>query len=148
MGYNPLLRGSAPKISSRQTTTGYTNASGGVIAQCTPVSINGSGQILPVDPSNEASVDAMVGLASVNIPNGANGPVTDCGRLENANISFPVGSPLYVSLSGFLQTDKPDIGVDGFASGNFVIFVGVVVKNEFNPANKDIKLMLTLVGQL
>lgn len=148
MGYNPNFRGNTANASARQTTTGYVNASGGVIAQCSPVSINGSGQILLVDPSSESSVDAMVGLASVNIPNGANGPVTDCGRLENANISFPVGSPLYVSLSGFLQTDKPDIGIDGFSSGDFVIFVGVVVENEFNPANKDIKLMLTLVGQL
>lgn len=148
IGYNPLVRGAQSKISSRQITTGYTNASGGIIAQGTPVSVDSMGHIFPIDPSNETSVDALVGLTSVAVPNGANGPVTDCGRLENVTTGFSVGSPLYVSKSGTLQIIKPDYGVTGFTIGDFVIFVGVVVQNEFNPSNKDIKLMLTVIGQL
>lgn len=148
MAYSPNYFGAQAKGSSRQTITNYINGNGGVLNQGTPVATNSSGQMVQVDPSNESLVLAIIGLVGVTTNSGANGPVVDNGRLENITTSFAVGTPLYVSKAGTLQSDQPSIGVDGFAEGDFVIFVGVVAQNEFNHSNKDIKLMLTVVGQL
>lgn len=148
MTYSPNFRGNAANAASRQLQTDYVNGAGGTISKGTPVSTNAAGNIVLLDVSDETKVSAMVGLASQDIPDTASGTVVSGGRLENITTSFAVGDPVYVGLSGSLINQKPDIGVAGFTSGDFVVFVGVVVKNEFNPANKDIQLMLQLVGQL
>ena len=112
------------------------------------VSTNTSGQIEPVDVSDEASVLAIVGITAESIPSAATGNVVNGGRLEDVATGFSVGDALYVGSNGLLTNIKPTEGANGFVSGDFVIFVGVVVKNEFNPSDQDIQLMISVVGQL
>jgi hypothetical protein len=149
MSYNPNAFNNVFSGTSRATATGFQNASGSTMPQATLVCINGSGQIIPLDPSNESDVQAIVGLTQTSIPNGAVGQVMDNGRLENITTSFPIGSAVYASLTpGELIDTKPTEGVGGFAPGDFVIFIGVIVENEYNPSLFDIKLMISVVGQL
>jgi hypothetical protein len=149
MGFSPYWLNRASTGSSRATQGGYQNGSGSTLAMAVPVYVDPTGQIFPLDVSNEVSVQALVGLTGVSIPNAATGSVVDNGRLENITTSFTVGDAVYAGKSTPLTNVKPDIGnIDGFASGDFVIFIGVVVKNEFNPLLFDLKLMLSVVGQL
>lgn len=148
MSYSPNFRGTQSKASARQTITDYQNGSGSTLAQCTPVATNNLGQLVGVDPSNTANVLSIVGLANLDIPSSANGPVIDNGRLENATIGFSVGDSLYLSKAGFLQNTPPVAGFGGFVTGDYLVFIGVVVQNEFNPSLKDIKLMIERIGLL
>jgi hypothetical protein len=148
MGYNPTASGTAFKGSSRSTQTGYQNNSGGTLDMATPVSLNPSGQLISVDVTSESNVKALVGITAQSIPNSANGQVIDCGRLENVTTSFVIGDALYIAHNGILTNVKPLIGSNSFTAGNWVVFMGVVVINEFNPLNKDIKLMMQVVGTL
>lgn len=152
MSYSPIYRGStnsATSRSSRSLSTNYQNGSGGTLIQCTPVACNASGQLIAVDPSNEATIMQFIGVCGESIPNAASGSVYDGGRLENVSIGFSVGDAIYLSKAGFLTNVKPSEGVGGFVSGDFVVFIGLVVKNEFNALQKDLKLMIdTKIGRL
>ena len=148
MTYSPKFRGSILNVPGRQLTTTYVNGSGLLLAQCTPVCTNTLGQAIPIDVSDETKVGRLIGLLTDDLPMSASGGVTDAGRLEDVSLGFNVGDVLYVSKAGFLTSTKPSDGVDGFTTGDFVIFVGVVVKNEFDPLLKDLKLMLSVIGQL
>ena len=149
MSYSPFFFNQNSRGSSRATQAGFQNGSGSTLAMGVPVSVNTSSQILALDVTNEASVQAIVGLTGVSIPSAATGSVVDNGRLENITTSFAIGDAVYAGKANPLTNIKPDIGdADGFASGDFVIFIGVVVKNEFNPSLKDLKLMISVVGQL
>lgn len=148
MTYSPNFRGNTGNASSRQLTTTYQNASGSTIAKTIPVSANASGQIAPLDVTDETSALSMVGISAESIPNTATGQVTSGGRLEAVTTTFAVGDAIYVGLGGTLTNVKPDLDVVGWEAGYFVIFVGIVVKNQFNPALKDIQLLIEKVGQL
>jgi len=148
MTYSPNFRGSESKGSSRQLITNFQNGTISTLSKGTPVSVNTSSQLVAVNVSSETSVQALVGLTGQDIPSAATGSVIYSGRLEDITTSYVAGDALYISKTGNLTNVKPDIGVGGFVSGDFVIFVGVVVKNEFNNSLKDIKLMLSVVGQL
>jgi len=148
MTYSPNFRGASAKASSRQTQTGYQNGTVSTLTKGTPVTINGSSQMILVDVTSESSVDAIVGLTSVDTPSAANGTVVDCGRLENITTSFNVRDILYIDKSGALTNIQPTVGVNSFVHGDYVVLVGVVVENEFDNTKKDIKLMLSVVGQL
>ena len=153
MAYNPLYRGdtnTAASRTARSTSSGYQNGSGGLLAQCTPVATNSFGQLIAVDVSVEATVMSMIGVTGEDIPNSTSGSVYDSGRVENVSLpGFSIGDAIYVSKAGFLTNIKPSEGVGGFVAGDFVIFVGVIVKNEFNPLQKDLKLLIDAkIGQL
>ena len=150
MGYSPYFLNQNSKGSVRSTVTNFQNGSGSTLAMGIPVSVNTSSQIVPLDVTSEASVQALVGMTSVQagIPSGATGSVVDNGRLENVTTSFSVGDAVYAGKDTPLTNVKPDLTVGDWAEGDFVIFLGVVVKNEFNPAQLDIKLMISLIGQL
>lgn len=153
MGYNPNFRGStanATSTSSRSLSTPYQNGSGGALAQCTPVAVNSFGQLINIDVSNSDHINLIVGVVGADIPNAATGPVFDGGRLEDVDLpAFSVGAPLWVAKDGFLTDVKPEIGVGGFVAGDSVIFIGMVVKNQFNPLLKDLKLLIdTKIGSL
>jgi len=148
MTYSPNFRGTTGKGSSRQLVTNYQNGTGLTLVQGTPVSINVSGQIVAVDVSDPLSVAKLVGFCAEDILSAAIGKVIDSGRLENVTIGYSVGSALWISKAGFLINVAPDYGVNGFAAGDFIVFVGVVVENEFNPADKDIKISLDKIGIL
>ncbi len=148
MSFNPLYVGANSKTTSRGASTGFQNASGSTLSIGNPVYSNTSGQMLPLDVSSESSVEAFLGLCSTSTPSSANGQVTNAGRVENVTTSFSVGDPVFAGKLTALTNSKPDLGTLGFSSGDFVIFIGVVVKNEFNPSLKDIQLLIQTVGQL
>lgn len=149
MSYSPYFLNSQALGSSRSTASNFVNASGFTMVKGTPVAINSNGQIINIDVSNESLVLSFIGLTNVNLPSAATGGVQDNGRLEDVIYpSFNVGDPLWVSKSGGLTNIKPQIGVDGFLDGDWVIFVGVFIKNEFNTSLRDIKLAIEIVGQL
>jgi hypothetical protein len=148
MGYSPLFRGSSAKAPSRALQTNYPNASGSTLVKGTVVAVNSSSQIVSIDVSDEVVVQALVGVTAIDIPNSATGAIMSGGRLEEITQTFALGDAIYVGKNGVITNTKPSQGVGGFVAGDFVIFVGVVVKNEFDAAKKDIQLMFSLVGQL
>lgn len=146
--YSPNFRGSAARAASRQLQTNFQNGTVSTLAQNTVVSANASGQAIPLIPSDENLVKSLLGITGISIPSAASGAVINGGRLEEISGSFALNDPIYVALDGSLTNVKPDYGVGGFDVGDFVIFVGIVVKNEFNVSLKDIQLFLSVVGQL
>jgi len=148
MSYNPLFTNTQFKGSSRSVITNFTNGTLFAIPQGMAVSTDTAGNILPTDVNDQVSVQAMVGYANVRIPAGTVGPVIIDGRLENITTTFVVGDAVYVGTDGNLINYRPDYGVDGFVSGDFVIFVGVIVKNEFSLFQKDLQLFTDVIGQL
>lgn len=148
MSYSPAFFNQNSNGSSKTTGSQFQNASGSTLAVGVPVCVNASSQLILVDVSIEASAKAIVGVAGESIPNAANGQVLDNGRLQNITTSFAVRSVLYIDKAGALTDQAPTLGVNGFTDGDFVVLVGVVVKNEFNPSNKDLKLMISVIGQL
>lgn len=149
MSYSPLFRGNSSRANSLGTASGFINASGGTLTKATIVSVNTSGQAIKLDVSSDSSVLNLVGLYTADTPNAANGQVIDNGRLENITTSFAVGDPVYAGkTAGTMTNIRPAIGVGGFLSGDFVIFIGVIVKNEFNALLKDVKLLPTVFYRL
>lgn len=148
MTYSPFFINKQGSGSSRAVTTNFQNGSGGTLAMGSPVAINTSGQLIVPNVSTEAHIQAMVGLTGISIPNAATGAVVQSGRLEEVTTSFAIGDSFYLSKTGGLTNVKPDIGVGGFVAGDFVVFLGVVVKNEFNAILKDFKIMMSVIGQL
>ena len=127
---------------------GYTNSSGVDIDKATPVRQDASGDIDFINVSIESDIKRFLGLTNATILNGASGEVAITGKIENVTTSFDFGDSLYISKSGTLVNVEPDIGVNGFVSGDFVYYIGVIAKNEDNPTLKDIVLAPDLRGQL
>lgn len=148
MAYNPNYFLPNAKAPSRAIVTGYQNGTVSTIAKTVPVSADSSGKLTITDVTSETSVNAFVGITQSSIPSSANGSVVSGGRLEDVTTSLNIGDPVYLGLSGTLISTKPDYGVAGFAIGDFVVFLGVVVKNEFDNTKKDIQLMIETIGQL
>lgn len=129
--------------------TDYTNASAiTAIPQAMAVSVNSSGLLAPLDVSSNASWNNFVGYAYVRIPTSSIGPVIANGRLQNITTILPVGTPLYVGTDGNPTNIVPSVGVNGFVSGDMVIFMGVLVPNELNNTEVDIALFTQFVGVL
>ena len=134
-------------LSSEAVITKYTNASvSAAIPQAQAVSSNGSGLLVPLDVSSLASVNNMVGYALSRIPASASGSIISNGRLLNFTTSFAIGTPLWVDTNGNPTNIAPSIGVNGFSSGDYVIFCGVVVANAVSGA--DIALFTQITGTL
>lgn len=147
MGYNPNFRGNQAKA-ARQVQSNYTNATGAFLPMGSVVSTNASGMIETIVITDDASVSRFLGVTSVAMPAAATGGVVTQGRIEDLTTSFAVGDALYVNTDGTLTNVKPDYGIGAFVAGCYVIFIGVVVKNEFNSSLKDIQINPTVVGQL
>lgn len=151
MSYSPLWRGKNSNGSAYGNASGYQNGTASTMPIGTAVSTNTSGQIVLTDVSNEALSEGWVGLTSVDLPTAASGLVSSDGRLQNipSSLGFSVGDPIWVGPTpGSLTNVKPDLSAMGWASGDFVLFVGVVVSNEFNPSLQDIQLFRQVIGQL
>jgi hypothetical protein len=148
MTYSPRFRGNSALGSSQGVASGYVNGSGSLLIKATPVSVDTNSKIVSIDVSDEDSVNRFVGLLVSDTNNAANGMVADSGRLEDVTIGYPAGTALWVSKAGFLIDSPPSIGVNGFAAGDFIIFVGVVVENQFDSLKKDIQLMRYVAGRL
>ena len=150
MSYSPNFRGSNSTVPAAATSTGYQNAVGGSVSVGTAVSTNGSNQFVLTDVTSESSAEAWIGLASEAMPNAATGQVMSDGRLINIPaLGFSNGDPVWVGASpGTLTNVKPDTSNPGWSAGMWVLFVGVVVQNEFNPSQQDIQLCRQIIGQL
>lgn len=149
MSYSPSFFNANSNGNAKGTGSNFQNGSGSSMLKGLPVSVLAlNSQLFPVDVSSEVSVQAIVGLTGAIIPSGATGYIMDNGRLQDVSTSFAFGDALYIAKNGSLTNVKPEIGTASFAEGDFVVFVGVVVKNEFNSSLKDIKLMISVIGQL
>lgn len=124
------------------------NNTGSTIPAFQPVRANTAGDMDYIDVSVEAQSLAIVGVTKTTVPDTTAGSLVTSGRLENVTGSFTFGDVLYVSKTGLLTSTKPDIGVDGFLAGDWVIKLGVVTKNQTNPILKDVILQVQLMGQL
>lgn len=146
VSFNPESTGTAEGVS-----TTYTNASSvTAIPQAMACAVNSAGLIAPLDVSSQASVNNMVGYASSRIPASTAGPVISNGRLKlytNSN-SYALGTPLYIGTDGNPTNIVPSVGVNSFVSGDYCIFLGVIVPNEVNPSEFDISLFTQIVGVL
>lgn len=149
MTYNPRLKGDILTVGAVSSELpSRVNASGGSLNKTDPVRLDASGTIQKIDPSIEAQALACIGVAKNSVANGSSTPIVSQGRLEDVTTAGTFGDPLYVSKTGGLTNIKPSIGVGGFVEGDFVIFVGIVAKNQTNPLLKDLMVNVRVVGQL
>lgn len=151
MAYNPLYRGKTSKAPSRAVSTGYENGTLSGILMARPVSADTNGKIALTDASDEDSISRFVGISAELIPSSTNGQVISAGRAEALGAQmgdFTYGDPVYLGKNGILIKTRPDVGIEDFEVGDWVVFLGVVVKNEFDPGEKDIQLMIEVIGQL
>ncbi len=144
MGYSP--NASNPLI-SRSTARQAINDTGSTIAKCIPVKITSLG-MGTVDPSVEADIDAFAGVTNAAVNDGDTAEIVTSGLIAQSGLSFAFGSAIYISKSGGVTNIKPSIGVSGFIEGDFVVRLGVIVKNEANPSLKDVLLNIQFLGQL
>ena len=124
------------------------NNSGITILKASPVrSIAGevSGSI---DLSVEDQALSVIGVASANIADGASGSIITNGRVVDITTTADLDDTLWVSKSGTLTNSPPTIGVDGFVTGDFVIMIGVIVRNETDIGKKDLIVHRQVIGQL
>ena len=126
----------------------FANPGPGSIIGATPVSTNTSGNLVVVDVASEDLASSFLGLTSSTILASTQGGVVLAGLVKNISTALGVGDILYVSKTGSLTTTAPDIGVDGFVAGDFVIKIGQITKNATNPSNKDLLVAWQLMGQL
>lgn len=151
MSYSANSRGTLFKGGSRQTSTGYQNGTMSTMTAATLVSSNSVGNAVLLDVSSESLVESFIGLTADSIISGASGQIVSDGRLENIplGLGFSIGDTLWAGvIPGSLTNVKPDLDAPGWTIGMFVVFIGVVVKNEFNGAQQDIQLSRTIIGQL
>jgi hypothetical protein len=126
-----------------------TNGSGSPIGQYVPVSVNSNGEFKACSPSNESDSIRFVGLTEASSLNTQDADVMGIGRLVNINsLGFDLGDLIYVSKSGGLTNEPPEIDENGFEAGDFVLYVGKIVKNQTNPSEKDLLVSAKLIGQL
>lgn len=145
MTYNPTARG-IPSL-ARAASRLLANNTGNTVAKATPVRLSATG-LLPIDVSNESQANAIAGLTKIDITNLSIGEVVSSGILENISTSAGIGDIMYVSKSGDLTNIKPSIGVNSFVTGDWVIRVGAIAKNNDNPVQKDILVNIQIVGEL
>jgi len=98
--------------------------------------------------SIESQASGAAGVVSQNILDGASGPVITSGKVSDITTSAAFGDLMYIDKTGILTNIKPSIGVNSFVSGDFVVSIGVIAKNADNPINKDLVIMVDIVGQL
>lgn len=145
MSYDPNPQMS---VAARKLASNFTNGSGITMDKGMPVGTLNNGLVTTIDVADQDSVDSLLGLFNQDTPNAASGQVVDSGRLEDFTTAFAVGDPVYISKTGGLTNVPPSIGVGGFVEGDYVVFIGVIVVNEFNPSLKDIKILIEKVGDL
>lgn len=151
MSYSPGFRGNSAKGTASGSASGYQNGTASTMSVATPVSTNVAGQIVLTDVSDQALSEAWLGMVQTALPTSAYGPIATDGRLQNIpfGLGFTIGDPIWVgNAPGTLTNVRPDLSVIGWASGDFVLFVGVVVQNEFNPALQDLQISRQIIGQL
>ena len=136
------------KITTSGVSDERSNNTGSVINKATPVRINNSGELDFIDVSIEADIKGSIGIVKSNISNGAKGAIISSGKVEDITTSAGFGDPMYIDKTGEITNIEPDIGVNSFVAGDFVVAVGVIAKNESNPILKDLIVLIDIRGQL
>ena len=136
------------QASNSNLSTQIRNESGSGIAALVPVSIDDNGYLTTIDVSDDNTVFSIVGVTQSFVANNSSGLVSLAGRIENVGLSFAHGDYVYVSKTGELTNQHPEIGINGFVAGDAVIRVGVIVRNINTPLNKDLLVRMQLVGKL
>jgi hypothetical protein len=147
MSYSPLFRGRISTAPTTSVESTFMNGSGVTLDALMPVCSNTSGDIVKVDVSDESKALSVIGFTAEEILAGDSGRVIVSGRIIDVVLALAFG-PLYISKTGVLTDVKPSVGVGGFDTGDFMVRIGVLVKNESNPLKKDIVLNIVPVGQL
>lgn len=143
MTYRPYTELTATGISdTRPNNTGVT------ISKAIPVRINSSGEMDFINVSIEAEALSVAGLTSEEISDNSSGNFVSSGKVSNITTTASFGDLMYIDKTGALTNIKPSIGVNGFVSGDFVVSVGVIAKNSSNPSNKDLIILIDVIGQL
>jgi len=124
------------------------NTSGASIPELGVVATNASGSISNIDVTDEGSVEALRGIAVSAIPDAGSGLIASFGRIENVTTTFAFQDSLFVDKSGAITNIAPEIGVNGFVEGDFIVYLGHVTRNQTTPANKDFFLSPEVRGQL
>lgn len=147
MSYSPNFRGNYSVAPSTGIVNVLNNNTGSNINALTPVYSNISGEMAPIDISNDTQALALLGITTTNVLHTTSGTIISSGKLSNVSVgSF--GDTLYVSKTGTLTNIQPSEGVGGFVTGDWIIRIGVIIKNQDNPANKDLLLQIDIVGQI
>lgn len=124
------------------------NGTASTIPALSPVGIDNSGDLKPIDVTDELSSLLQLGITESSINSNAYGKVIFTGRIENITLSYPHGTILYVSKASTLTNQVPTIGINGFVAGDKVIRVGGIVKNKSNPTLKDLIVKFEVIGTL
>jgi len=148
MSYSPNFRGSTSSAPSESVQSVLDNNTGGTIDALTPIYSNTSGDMALIDVSDESKSFAIAGITVGSVAHLSSGSIANSGRLTDVTVTGVFGDTLYVSKAGGLTSTKPSEGVGGFLAGDWIIRIGVVVKNQNNPSNKDLLLQISVVGQL
>ena len=115
----------------------------------TPVCVGPAGTLQLIDVSNTALATASVGLVlDSSVAVFASCEVVTMGLFESAGGAFAFGDVLYVNKAKELSNVRPQVGVDGFVFGDYVVKIGTVVRNKTNPLVKDILVNVQVVGRL
>lgn len=123
------------------------NNTGSTVTKATPVSATVTG-ITGVDVTDPVSSNSVVGVVNADIANSTTGTVVSSGVVENITTSASYGDSLYVATDGTLTNQFPQIGVNGFAVGDWIIKIGVVSKNTLAPSQKDLIVLVQVIGEL
>ena len=125
------------------------NETGAVLTRYTPVRIHSDGTYQKINVSIEAEALACVGVInSETIAVSAGGYLAYNGTIEEVTTAADFGDTIYVDKTGGLTNVLPSIGLGGFVAGDFVIRIGVIAKNHFDPLKKDLILHIQVIGQL
>jgi len=144
MSYDPTAGNPSVAMSTAKSAA---NNTGSTIPIFMPVKITATG-IQTVNPSVEADIDAFAGVTASAITNGSNGFIVSSGLIQNTGLSYPAGTALWLSKSGGVTNVKPDIGVGGFVSGDWVVKLGVTLLNDSSPLLIDVIVFIEVKGQL
>lgn len=136
------------QLTSSGLSDSRANDTGVQIDKGTPVRINSAGTLDFVNVAVEDEALNATGVASASIPNGSSGEFLSSGKIEDITTTADFGDLLFIDKTGSLTNTKPTLGENGFVSGDFVVAVGVVAKNQSNPLLKDLIINIDIQGQL
>jgi hypothetical protein len=150
MTYSPAWRGNTATGTILGIESSLRNGTALTISKYSPVAINGSGDIQKSDATNEALSFSSIGILKADCSASAVGDIVTSGRIIDVDMpTFSFGDAIYIgSTPGTLTNIKPTDGIDGFIAGNYVVRIGMILKNETDPLKKDLFVSLMMCGQL
>lgn len=141
--YNEIINA----LNLSKITFSLLNLTGAPIAAFTPLTTDALGNLKLVDVSVEADILNVVGISIASILNNTNGTIVNQGKIENVNL-FNLKDSVWISKTGTLINTAPEVGVNGFQAGDFIVKIGSIIKNQQNPLNKDLLVNIQVIGQL